>query len=774
MARDRAHSRPSDRDPPGYPSDQYTPHGYLANPSAFATSWQDGYGGSLRSTGETVGFGWLYPWALRPAAGAQLQIGVAVAGERLLHRADFTRADLVSPHHSALLFEYAWRLRGLAFRARFTLVDDDTLGLDLSAERAPDARPTDATAATLYLALVGWRGDGSTCHAKAEPDPLGGYVDLTSPYGRHRLLLEPGTGGASLLGAASSLADLVVEAPRARGTRAGSVAVGVALELALEAGPQSWQVMVRRQRDGHPRRPPAAQSGDVGARVASAVEQARRRDADFWAGAARLVGDWPLSWRRGWVYDLETTRMCIFAPGGVFADVWPSWMLQWPRAVLAEGSMDVARLAYGDPHVAMRAALSLLRDAPAPNVPCVFRGGEPNMVAADGSVCGTSPAWCVPFAHLERVYLTTVDRLWLAQIYPYLARYFDWWQRERTDPDGWAAYKCTWEAGEDDTPRLDPERRGDNVVSDYVRPVELQAAMALSAGVLERFARDLGLDEAARWGAAAEAFGERTRALWDPSAGRFRDWDRRRGRFLESAGNTDYWGVDPCRYSALAFLPLLAGLASPEQVAALTGELEEYARPPWTLWPSWSTVILEAALAAGAPGRAFARRIAPDIVGRVYDELDRRATEGLGTTPPTPGVAREYWPVDLDTWASSEGYGWGAATAAFVVRQIFGFLESPVTSGLRFRLAPNLPEPFLRSGRRYRLVNLPYRDTHLYLAYHVAAPAGSVDVSIRADRPTTCRVTDEQGRQRYATDVAQTEHEIPGRIGELYEVALGR
>ena len=37
------------------------------------------------------------------------------------------------------------------------------------------------------------------------------------------------------------------------------------------------------------------------------------------------------------------------------------------------------------------------------------------MVAADGSVCGTSPAWCVPFYNLERLYLQTLDREWLGR-----------------------------------------------------------------------------------------------------------------------------------------------------------------------------------------------------------------------------------------------------------------------------------------------------------------------------------------------------------------------
>ena len=74
-----------------------------------------------------------------------------------------------------------------------------------------------------------------------------------------------------------------------------------------------------------------------------------------------------------------------------------SWMAAWPRVVLAEGVLDMLRLAYADPALAQRAVLSLFRDAPQPNVPCVFEGGEFNMVAADGSRCGTSPAWCLPF-----------------------------------------------------------------------------------------------------------------------------------------------------------------------------------------------------------------------------------------------------------------------------------------------------------------------------------------------------------------------------------------
>jgi hypothetical protein len=436
--------------------------------------------------------------------------------------------------------------------------------------------------------------------------------------------------------------------------------------------------------------------------------------------------------------------MCVMEPGGIFGDAWPSWMVQWPRAVLAENALDMARLAHADPVLAKRALATLFRDAPAPNIPCVFLHGEPNMVASDGAVCGTSPAWCVPFFHIERLWLRTVDRAWLRGIFPALEQYLEWWLAHRTDAHGWAAYKCTWEAGEDDTPRLDPERRGDNVVSGFVHPVELQAAIALSANVLARLAAPAGhADRIARWRAVASKFAAKTQEMWDPAAGRFRDWDVRAGRFVEPAAHANYWGVDPCRYSALAFVPLLAGLATSAQAAALARELEHYARPPWTMWPSWSHVVLEAATAGGF--RQFAGGVATDIVDRVYRELDRRSLPDGG---PLPGVAREYWPVDLADWRSCEGYGWGATTADFVVRQIFGFLESPDARGIRFELAPNVPAQLARTGRRFALANIPYRGTRLAVDYTLGATLdGStpLQVSLATSRTARPTVVNEEG-----------------------------
>jgi len=770
---------------PGCPPDAYTPHGYLANPYAVARSWSEGTGGCLRSSRNAVGFGWQLPWALRAEASLDLTVQLEGGGRRYKQRSDFADAGLITTEHSARVFTYQWQALGRVWTAAYTLVEQDTLGLELTWAPAPptSSAPSALPEASITVALDGWRRDGAAT-------VQGASVDLGAPYGRCTLQSDPSC----------------QQAPTTPvNVGAGAALVGCSLMVTGETGNLS---VIARRTATEGQNAPHALGHSVGQEVRMALASARADDAAFWAGATRLSGDWPDAWRRGWIYDTETTRMCVYPAGGIFTDVWPAWMIQWPRAVVAEGTLDMARFGYASPDLAQRALLSLFRDAEAPNVPCVFRHGEPNMVANDGSVCGTSPAWCVPFFNLERLFAQTFDHGWLTAIYPYLAGYVEWWLAERTDAAGWAVYKCTWEAGEDDTPRLDPEQRGDNVVSAFVRPVELQATMALSAGVLARFADVLGQPaDAARWRSVEADYRERTAALWDADAGRYRDWDARTGRFQDPASISNYWGIDVCRYSALAFTPVLAGLTDESHLPGLRRELLEYAGPPWTLWPSWSYVVLEAAALLG--DRAFAGRVADEIVGRVYAELDARTI--ASPAHPTPGVAREFWPLDLATWASCEGYGWGANTASLLVRQIVGFIEGPyLTTALTpwpplpqagegvsqdasrrsapvwranmlvFALRPALPDHLLTTGSVYLLAGLPYRGARLTVGYRVEGDAEATADShtapltliVAAEASTSCQVRDANGSVIFSSDVPGIRHKISGRNGAAYTVTL--
>jgi hypothetical protein len=330
-----------------------------------------------------------------------------------------------------------------------------------------------------------------------------------------------------------------------------------------------------------------------------------------------------------------------------------------------------------------------------------------------------------------------------------------WWLDNRSDKAGWTIYKCTWEAGEDNSPRLDPHREGDHVISEYARPVELQAAMADAAATLAFFASEIrsspsphsrsagdgkdGLTTDIRdWRSVEHAARRRVQQLWDPKAGRFRDWDVRRQGFLEPAAANDYWGTDPRRFSPLALTPLLFGQTTARQAAALRREIEHYTGPPWCEWPSWSYVVLEAASEAG--WYDFAGRLAYEVVRRVYAENDRRDLHESGRS--MPGVAREYWPLQPRQWSGSEGYGWGATTASFVIRQLCGFYEAGEADRCVFRLAPAFP-PEMIDGRELGVGPLQYRGLVLNLFYRPGAE-GRLEVELDLPNGAAVQVTDEE------------------------------
>ncbi len=496
--------------------------------------------------------------------------------------------------------------------------------------------------------------------------------------------------------------------------------------------------------------------------VAAVEEEKRRSDDAFWQHAPRLTGDWPDHWRRGWVYDMETTRLLIQPPGGIFSGEWPSWMVAWPRAVLAEGALDLDRLSLAEPVRAQDALLTLLTDTPGDQIPCVFQGGEPNMVAADGAVCGTSPAWCLPMLHIGRLLRRQPDPARVARIAPLLARYLRWWLAERTDRVGWLSYHCTWEAGEDDNPRLDPNGTGDGIIQGRTRPVELQAAMALSAAILRDMFRYVGdPNEAAWWDSVAREYAARVQQLWDGRAGRFRDWDVAADRFIEGASN--YWETDANRFSPLSLTPALLDLPE-EQREALRHELTYYDTAPWRWWPSWSGTLGEVAAALDCDG--WAAQFVAQIVERIYRENDRRTQQP--DARPTPGNAREYWPEPLGKFTGNDAYGWGAETLPLLMRHIVGIREDDRDwHGIRFTLAPGLPAGWRGT---YILANIQYRGIACDLSYTVAAD-GAMTAQIVSRPSLPCRVTAPDGTVLLDSP-PDTPASFPVRSGERYTVML--
>ena len=408
-------------------------------------------------------------------------------------------------------------------------------------------------------------------------------------------------------------------------------------------------------------------------------------------------------------------------------------MVAWPRVVLAEGTLDMLRLAYADPTLAQRAVLSMFRDAPEANVPCVSRWRVQHgrrrrqpLRHVPGLVSAVPQRRAAVLAH-------SLDREWLTQIYPYACAFVDWWLEHRVDGDGWVVYKCTWESGEDGNPRLDPTGSGDADISGRVRPVELQATVAHAAGVLAFFAAELKLErDVPRWRAIETAYRDRTRRLFDPQAGRFRDWIV--GDEPTQAKEALYWGINPYRYSAQSLTPLLIG----EPLAE--AEILLHACPPWTLWPSWTTTLVESAAAAGLAVEMGT--LVFETIDRVYRMTTRRELGSLAR--PIPGCAPEFWPADWRTYGGSDAYGWGATTTNLLIRHLFGFKESRQTDGWCVELTPAFPEVLLGTGLRYGIRHLNYRGLVFDLTYAVM-PGGLVRRRARPRQPAA-RVRRHNGR----------------------------
>jgi neutral trehalase len=138
------------------------------------------------------------------------------------------------------------------------------------------------------------------------------------------------------------------------------------------------------------------------------------------------------------------------------------------------------------------------------------------------------PLWCC-----DQLFRRTGDMEWLRRLYPKAVAY-------RRDADGWIVYACSWESGQDVSSRFGPQQTGGTIIQ-HVRPVDLQASVALSAEILSRWATllasyahaediqepsqqasDLSLD-AVWWQKIAGEYAEKTRTMWRD--GWFRDYD---------------------------------------------------------------------------------------------------------------------------------------------------------------------------------------------------------------------------------------------------------
>src|SRR5579875_1983499 len=721
------------------PHDDFTPHGYLDNPYH---SWKLNPSGVLRSL-QPLGMGWHVPNLGSYARNqfqytAHLTIGLKIGRLVLITPEDFQRqgCSISSSLHTKNRFEYTCFVPayGLTLTACYFLVHEHALGC--------------------VLALSCTRG---------EPLPVTCYLThahthnpLTSRLWEHGLYARQvpteGSEGRVILGIASE-GDVFMHGVRAADGGAlsiGEMGYGVELEdiSAWARGGRVARPAVTQRQEGTGWQLRALSlpctlmldgRSDTGRRlnvvlargvsqdqtykhwedgieeITLAEAEHRADDEKFWRQALQLSGDWPDHWKRGWVYDLETLRMVMRPSAGVVGGSFDGMQIQAPRLVLAEAAMDALFLSYADPELAAEVILTHFASAPHPNLPCMREDGSHNMVADDGQICGTAPEWGYPLWCCQQLWLKTGNLSWLQRLYPGAAAYVRWWLDHRRDKEGWEIYECSWESGQDVSSRFGPQQTGGTII-EHVRPVDLQASMALSAAILARWATlltnaamtgDVQIPEgevageqevysyaqdAAEWQRIADEFTVKTRRMWQD--GWFRDYDSVTGEWSTER--------DPMHLA-----PIVCGVAGWGQIEQLRPVLAQ-TRPEARFvapfgWPPIVMTLIGAASAATMPLEAA--EMAYRFIDSSYRSTDARALDEYGNIP---GITREYRRViPTGKWgtidyvnAGIEGYAWGALSVDLIVRYVLG-LRAEEAGHLSAQ--PVLPQALRRAGASYHI-----------------------------------------------------------------------
>ncbi len=756
------------------PQDDFTPHGYLDNPYH---SWKLNPSGVLRSL-PPLGMGWHVPNLGSYVRNqfqytAHLTIGLKINKTVLVTPEDFQRHNctITSHLHTKNRFEYTCTIPQyqLTLTARYLLIHEHALGCILTLSTTLRQPFT----ITCYLIHTHTHNPFTSrlwehgLYALQAPEHACAMLGLASEGDVFIHGVRPaGTSSLEIgdIGYAISLDDISawargkhVPAPQVTQSQEGTgwQVRTLALPCTITVGAQFIAPPIPVPTTTHAPPPipgPAATLHVVLARGVSqdqayqhwqdGMEQhtsaeARHQAADeaFWQQAPQLSGDWPASWRRGFVYDFETLRMVMRPPAGIIPHIWDGMQIQAPRTVLAEAAMDTLFLSYADPELAAEVILGHFESAPHANLPCMREDGSYNMVADDGQICGTAPEWGFPLWCLDQLVRRSGNLHWLRRLYPRVAAYLRWWLEHRVDSEGWLVYACSWESGQDVSSRFGPQQTGGTII-EHVRPVDLQASMAQAAQIMARWAiflaeaspvetvearcieavsgaeqserlasaRTPSVDsppidfaaEAAWWEHVAGEFTARTRQIWHN--GWFRGYD----------SVAREWST---QRDAMHLAPVFCGAASQEQVEQLRPFLVQ---PPlhsngWAPL-SWPPVVMALAGAASAAHMPLeAAELAYRYIDGSYTSTDSREPDEHGGLP---GVTREYRRVvqgkyGSHTYANAgiEGYGWGALSIHLLLRYLLGLREQE--AGV-LTVAPALPQALRRAGAVYHVEPVPW------------------------------------------------------------------
>lgn len=765
------------------PHHDFTPHGYLDNPYH---SWKLNPSGVLRSLAP-LGMGWHVPNLGSYVRNqfqytAHLTLGLTIGKTVLVTPEDFKRhgCTIVSHLHTKNRFEYTCVVSkyALTLTARYFLVQEHALGCILTLSTTMK-QPLPVTCFLIHQhthnphTSRAWEHGLYAINGPQEGTAMLGIASEGDVFVHGARSADGSEIKFGEMGYVVALEDAAIwahgiELARPHVTEheesSGWQIRTVILPCTVTLAPESESIMNVILARGVSQDEAYQRWEDGIEEIALAEAQHRADDEQFWSRAPQLSGDWPDSWRRGLVYDLETLRMVMRPSAGVVSNTFDGMQIQAPRLVLAEAALDGLFLSYADPELAAEVILTHFESAPHPNLPCMREDGSYNMVADDGQVCGTAPEWGYPLWCCQQLWLRSGNLSWLQRLYPGAAAYLRWWLDHRRDAEGWEIYECSWESGQDVSSRFGPQQTGGTIIQ-HLRPVDLQASIAQSAAILASWAAMLSpthTDETlpnpypadiAFWQEIANEFTGKTRLMWRD--GWFRDYD----------SVARIWSSER---DAMHLAPIFCGVADWGQIEQLRSTLAEPPRHSnqWAplSWPPVVLTLIGATAAAQMPLEAA--ELAYRFIDSSFRSTDSRVPDEQGGLP---GVTREYRrAVPRGKWgeidyanAGIEGYGWGALSIHLLIRHLLGLYATDLNS---ITLGPTLPLALRRPGATYSIASIPWGKYMLSLTCQVKSAH-----SYKATFHLRSRVQEGQPAEKTEArsgTVGEQEHHWEGTWGE--------
>jgi hypothetical protein len=772
--------------PPHFPVQAYTPFGYIDNPYHSTVLNRSGI---IRSV-PPMGFGfWCrsLPWPYASTMTRQinylsfLHLSADIDGMVLHSPEDFSENNifLQSRYHTKTMMSYDWEARDISFSAKYFLADEHSLVCIIHVANTGNVKRNVTLHTTNiygYPESRWWGSSGILSLCTEKPNTI---ISKLWEYGDVFVLGADRTCCSRKATPDEDEWRNWIYRHDTSSNDGASIQFSEHQQLYAVAsysldipGGSSEEVVLILSRDVNQ---PFAVQRHTAVRTAarSILLNQLEDDEHFYRQAPLLTGDWPDEWKQGWIYDYETLRMTVRPPAGIYKHPWDGMQIFMPRCVLGETHLDMLCMSYADIGLAKEVIYGTFADAPVPNIPCSREDGSMNMIDAGGAECGTSPVWGLPFHVIRSIYLRDRDDEWIRKLYPYLKSFIEWWLEHRTDDEGWFHCNNSWESGQDGSKRFTFDGCNEGDVVDFVRTVDVEAAMANAMKNMVFFAAIAGHDEDSRyWHDLAERRIATTREMYVD--GWFRDVDARTHTPIILK---DY-------YDIMMFLPVTLGIATPEQIEGMKHMFAYFREHPhhWLDWPSFMFPFTEAASNAGM--QEFAAELIVETGNRIYTRTASRtllpASTAKTTLPDTynyriPGVSPEFWPRDPDPrlLSGSECYGWGATLPSLVIRNIFGYKEDTAGSNC-FIISPMIPDNLASRGKTFGIQNLRFNTVSFALNCTVCSGNGlQTEVIVNSTEPTNVSVTDSDGTECASCLVdGEASLMLEGENGRVYQVSV--